>query len=123
MSVHHCTFVDPPALDGPSPLGSVLRRENRSICSRVGPPYTGLIPGTCGRRRQRDRQVFSVEPRAPAKATTPRCPSSLDLCHWSDTLTTDYCNPPTNGSQHARQLVLAVALGLVLAVLLGQVGS
>jgi hypothetical protein len=37
-------------------------------------------------------------------------------------LTTDYWNPPTSASQHARQRILAVIVAFFLAAILAQAG-
>ena len=55
-----------------------------------------------------------VRSRCRTKAADPR--------HWCDALTTDYWNPPTSESQHARQRILAVIVAFVLAAILAQAG-
>ena len=45
-----------------------------------------------------------------------------DPWHWRASLTTDYWNPPTSESQHARQRILAVAVAFILAAILAQAG-
>jgi hypothetical protein len=50
-----------------------------------------------------------------------RC-GDADPRHWCDALTTDYWNPPTSESQHARQRILAVIVAFVLAAILAQAG-
>lgn len=47
---------------------------------------------------------------------------AADPRHWCDALTTDYWNPPTSASQHARQRILAVIVALFLAAILAQAG-
>jgi hypothetical protein len=42
--------------------------------------------------------------------------------HWCDALSTDYWNPPTSESQHARQRILTVIVAFVLAAILAQAG-
>ena len=50
-----------------------------------------------------------------------RC-GDADPWHWCDSVTTDYWNPPTSESQHARQRILAVIVAFILAVILAQAG-
>ena len=47
---------------------------------------------------------------------------AADPRHWCDALTTDYWNPPTSESQHARQRILAVIVAFFLAAMLAQAG-
>jgi hypothetical protein len=48
--------------------------------------------------------------------------NAADSWHWCDSLTTDYWNPPTSESQHARQRILAVIVAFILAAILAQAG-
>jgi hypothetical protein len=50
------------------------------------------------------------------------CLKAANPWHWCDTLTTDYWNPPTSESQHARQRILAVIVAFILAAILAQAG-
>jgi hypothetical protein len=45
-----------------------------------------------------------------------------DSWHWCASLTTDYWNPPTSESQHARQRILAVIVAFILTAILAQAG-
>jgi hypothetical protein len=49
-------------------------------------------------------------------------PEAAEPWHWCDSLATDYWNPPTSASQHARQRILAVIVAFVLAAILAQAG-
>jgi hypothetical protein len=49
-------------------------------------------------------------------------PDRAGLWHWCDALSTDYWNPPTSESQHARQRILTVIVAFVLAAILAQAG-
>jgi hypothetical protein len=47
---------------------------------------------------------------------------AADPWRWCASLTTDYWNPPTSESQHARQRILAVIVAFALAAILAQAG-
>jgi hypothetical protein len=47
---------------------------------------------------------------------------AVDPRSWCDALSTDYRNPPTSESQHARQRILTVIVAFVLAAILAQAG-
>jgi hypothetical protein len=52
-----------------------------------------------------------------------RCSTkAADPRGWCDALSTDYWNPPTSESQHARQRILTVIVAFVLAAILAQAG-
>jgi hypothetical protein len=55
-------------------------------------------------------------------ASSQGSPEAAGPWHWCDSLATDYWNPPTSASQHARQRILAVIVAFVLAAILAQAG-
>lgn len=50
-------------------------------------------------------------------------PPPKEAWHWSDTLTSDYWNPPENGAQYRRQRAFAVLLAFIAASLLTSADS
>jgi hypothetical protein len=60
------------------------------------------------------RSFGPVANQCSTKATEPE--------RWRDFLTTDYWNPPTSESEHARQRILALILAFILVAVLTQAG-
>jgi hypothetical protein len=100
----------------------------RAPLKRLSWPYSSRAVAVSADEHLRCRDAFRSlgtrdarrEDRGSDSRSDARCGD--DPWHWRESLTTDYWNPPTSESQHARQRILAVVVAFILAAILAQAG-